>query len=165
MPKKINFEVIIVNNGSTDKIKIVIDENKYKLNNLNIININNNIGFGNGIKKFILASKNKIICYTHGDLEVKIENCLKAYEIYQNSIGGGNRKLFVKSKRKGRGLVSSFFTLFMSIFNSIIFNCFVNDIHSQPNLFEKPSLKILENCPNDMGIDLYFYLYFKKKIF
>ena len=54
--KKINFEVIIVNNGSTDKSKIVIDENKYKLNNLNIININNNIGFGNGIKRGILAS-------------------------------------------------------------------------------------------------------------
>ena len=24
---------------------------------------------------------------------------------------------------------------------------------------------IVENCPNDMGIDLYFYLYFKKKGF
>ena len=135
--KKINFEVIIVNNGSTDKSKIVIDENKYKLNNLNIININNNIGFGNGIKKGILASKNKIICYTHMEtFKLKLKIALSLSEIYQNSIGGGNRKLFVKSKRKGRGLVSSFFTLFMSIFNSIIFNCFVNDIHSQPNLFE-----------------------------
>ena len=162
MSKKKEFEVIIINNGSTDNSKVVLEENKYKLKNLNVININNNVGFGNGIKKGIMATKNKVVCYTHGDLQIKIENCLKAYEIYENS---QDKKIFVKSKRKGRGIVSSIFTILMSIFNSVFFKCLIYDIHSQPNLFEKPCPNIVENCPNDMGIDLYFYLYFKKKGF
>ena len=69
--KKKEFEVIIINNGSTDNSKVVLEENKYKLNNLNVININNNVGFGNGIKKGIMATKNKVVCYTHGDLQIK----------------------------------------------------------------------------------------------
>ena len=51
----------------------------------------------------------------------------------------------------------------MGLFNSLIFRMFLYDIHSQPNFFIKPEKKIIFSCPDDMGIDLYFYVFFKKK--
>lgn len=157
--KKISFEIIIVDNGSTDNSKEMIQINKHKLSNFKLINIKENIGFGNGIKMGMLHASNNIICYTHGDLQVKISECLSAYEIYRSN----PKPLFIKSSRSNRGVISSIFTKLMGFFNSIFFKTHLYDIHSQPNLFEKPELKVIQNCPNHMGIDLYFYVYFKKK--
>ena len=157
--KKINFEIIIINNGSTDLSSKVIDENKYKLKNFKLINISENIGFGNGVKRGLLEAKNSIVCYTHGDLQIKVDNCLKAFKIFKKN----NENLFIKSKRKKRDLISIFFTTLMGVFNSLVFKTVLTDIHSQPNMFKKPSREIILNCPDDMGIDLYFYALFKIK--
>ena len=49
--------------GQLILVRSVLEENKYKLNNLNIININNNIGL-DGIKKGIMAKRTKL-CVIH----------------------------------------------------------------------------------------------------
>jgi glycosyltransferase involved in cell wall biosynthesis len=157
--KKCLFEIIIVNNGSTDNSKLIINDHKHKIQNFKLINIDKNIGFGNGVKMGLLASSHNTVCYTHGDLQIKIENCLHAFEIYKrNSINS-----FIKSKRINRDLISVFFTFFMGLYNTLLFRTFLKDIHSQPNLFSKPEENIIHNCPDDMGIDLYFYAFFKLK--
>ena len=43
-----------------------------------------NIGFGNGVKKGLKRSTADIICYTHGDLQIKMSNILIAYKIYKS---------------------------------------------------------------------------------
>ena len=53
----------------------------------------------------------------------------------------------------------------MGVFNSILFNKIFYDIHAQPNLFRKLNNEVVDKAPDNMGIDLYFYLYFKKKKF
>lgn len=122
-----------------------------------MINIDKNIGFGNGVKMGLLASSNNIVCYTHGDLQIKIENCLKAFEIYKKSPINS----LIKSKRINRDFISVFFTFFMGLYNTFLFKTFLEDIHAQPNLFYKPDNNVLHNCPDDMGIDLYLYAFFK----
>ena len=159
LQKKRNFEVIIVNNGSTDNSAIVINKNIHKIKNLKLVNVKNNLGFGYGIKKGILKSSSENICYTHADSQIKISACIYAYKLY-SSLGGD---IYIKSKRIGRPLFDTIFTFFMSVYNSILFQEKLSDIHSQPNFFKKPTKRIIFNAPNDMLIDLYFYILFKKK--
>ena len=159
LQKKHCFEVIIVNNGSVDNSRIVIKKNIHKIKNFKLVNIKNNLGFGYGVKKGILNSSSKNICYTHGDSQIKISTCINAYKIY-SSIGG---EVYVKSLRIGRPLFDRVFSFFMSVYNSILFQEKLVDIHSQPNFFKKPKKKIISYSPNNMLIDLYFYILFKKQ--
>ena len=80
LQKKINLEFIAVNNGSKDDSTKEMRLFKKKINNLKIINIKKNIGFGNGIKVGISKAKCDLICYTHGDLQYDLFNILKAYK-------------------------------------------------------------------------------------
>ena len=64
-----------------------------------------NIGFGNAIKKGVLKSKTKIICYTHADLQTDIKDVLRAFNIFN---GCNDKNVLVKGLRKKRSLFDGF---------------------------------------------------------
>ena len=132
--KKIRFETIVIDNGSTDNSLKMIKKHKKKIKNLKVIKIKKNIGFGHAVKKGILKSKHSLICYTHGDLQVDIKSCLKAHSIYKKKL---NKNIFVKGRRLGRTYIDIFFTIVMGWINSILFRTYLFDIHAQPNFFQK----------------------------
>ncbi len=156
--KNVRFEAIIIDNGSKDETLKVIKRNKKKVKNLKIIRINKNVGFGHAVKAGILKSRYNLICYTHGDLQIDIKNCLKAFKIFKKQ---KKEKIFVKGNRIGRSVVDIFFTTGMGLINTILFRTYLFDIHAQPNFFKKMSKNIISKAPNDMSIDLYFYAFFK----
>lgn len=158
--KKLEFETIIIDNGSTDNSLKIINLNKKLIKKFKLIKVKKNIGFGHAVKLGMLKCKYDIVCYTHGDLQIDIKNCIKAYNIYKNQ---KNKNAFVKGRRIGRSLIDLFFTFGMSCVNTILFRSYLFDIHAQPNLFLKVSKKFINLAPNDMSIDLFFYAYFKSK--
>ncbi len=160
--KKLNFEVIIINNGSNDDTDIIIKKNIQKIKNIKILSIEKNIGFGNVIREGIISAESKIICYTHGDLQIDLDNCLIGYEILKEH---KEKNIFIKSKRLNRNFSDKIFTLMMGLFNTFVFKKKLLDIHAQPNIFYKPDSKIFKFLPNDMSIDLFFYVFFAKKNF
>ena len=160
----VRFDTILVNNGSIDNTKIELEslKKKNKIKKLNIINIKKNIGFGNAVKKGVLKSKTKIICYTHADLQTDIKDVLKAFNIFN---GCNDKNVLVKGLRKKRSLFDAFFTLAMSTLLSFIFRKKLFDIHGQPNLFNKKMLSNINYLPNDFSIDTYLMVIAKKKQF
>ena len=155
LKNKLSLETIIINNGSTDNSSKVIKLNKKKVKGLKIINIKKNIGFGNGVKAGISKAKSNLICYTHADLQIDLENVHKAFVIYKSS---NHEKNFIKGSRKKRSIIEDTFTFFMSMINSILFRKKLYDIHAQPNLFQKSLIKNLDFLPDDMSLDLYMLL-------
>ena len=155
LQKKINLELIIVNNGSSDRTEKEIYLNKKKINNIKIVKIKKNIGFGHGIKKGIKKSNSKLICYTHADLQIKLNSVLKAYEIFQSE---KKKNILIKGKRFNRSVTDNLFTFAMTSFNSLIFRRLLIDIHAQPNLFEKSMIKNINYLPDNMLLDLYIFL-------
>ena len=82
---KDNFELIIVNNGSTDKthkyVSCLIDSHEF----LKYIHIEKNIGYGHGIIEGLKSAEGEIIGWTHADLQTDICDGLKGFEYFKES--------------------------------------------------------------------------------
>lgn len=160
LSKYIKFETILIDNGSIDNTSSEIIKLKKKINNLKLIFIKKNQGFGYAIKKGITASKRKILCYTHADLQTDIKDVLKAYRIFKKN---KNKKVFIKGSRLKRTFSEIVFSFGMSFFCSLLFFKKMNDIHAQPNFFKRELITKVKYLPNDFSLDIYMYLLAKIK--
>lgn len=149
-----DVEFILVNNGSTDRTFELF--NKITSNNITLINLDKNIGYGGGIKAGLFKSKGDFIGWIHADLQYSI------FEVIAELHKLPEKSEYVKGKRQGRTLFQNFISLNMSIFETMMFKSLVYDINAQPTLFRKNFLAQLKNMPNDFSIDLYSYVMAKK---
>jgi len=152
------IEFILVNNGSTDETLKVI--RRLKLHkNIRIINIKNNIGYGNGIVTGLRESKGNIISWTHADLQTSLKDVLKGYNHYKDELN--NKTCIVKGERKKRNFFDSFFSFSMAIYCSIVLKKWFYDINAQPKIFHRSFLRKFNNIPLDFSLDLYVLYFFQ----
>lgn len=154
------YEIIIVNNGSTDDTKKLLNKIKDKYYFLEIVEIEKNEGYGNGIVKGLRKAKGDIVGWTHADLQTDPVEVLRGFKLFEKSENPKN--LFIKGSRKKRKISENFFTVGMALLSSIFLKYFLWDINAQPNLFHKDFLNKLENMPKDFSLDLYFLIMAKK---
>ena len=122
--KKENIEVILVNNGSTDNSKEILEKLLPKYQFSRVVQVSKNQGYGHGIIK---------------GLEVR----------------NWDKNIYIKGKRKNRTFIENFFTVGMSIFETLYLKKNLWDINGQPNIFSKDFYKTWENPPKDFSLDLY----------
>ena len=152
-----DIEVVVVNNGSTDNSESLIkQQNLYIKKRINLLTIEKNIGYGDGVNKGINYSKGEIICWFHADLQFDPFDAIKIYQKYKLDLY--NQKVMIKGKRINRSLFDSFFTYGMSLFTLFLFGKKINDINAQPKMFNRSFLKLVENPPIDFSYDIYFLL-------
>ena len=158
-----SIELILVNNGSTDDSRILLDKLLPKYSFARSVDVDINLGYGNGITEGLKKSKGEFICYTHADLQTNPSDVLKALEIIENQDNPKN--YFIKGNRKGRPISDQIFTIGMSIFETLYLGVNLWDINAQPNLFHKDFFKKLDNIPKDFSLDLYLlYTAYKKNL-
>lgn len=160
-------ELILVNNGSTDQTEKFFKKLN-NIKNIKTIKLKKNIGFGNGLKKGILASNGKIIIYSHADLEVDPDDTMKAIKLSEKY--NLKKKFFIKANRINKiennwSYLSIFFSFSLTILSSILFRKKLFDIHAVPVLFSKKLFKSLNYFPDDFSIDLAIYVHAKNKYY
>ena len=155
-----NIEVILVNNGSTDNTKDEILKIKKKLNFVKLVDIKKNEGYGHGIVNGLKHAKGDVLCWTHADMQTDPLDILKGLKYFEN-----NNNIFVKGKRKGRKLFDNFFTIGMSIFETLLLKKLLWDINAQPTMFSKAFFESGDSPPSDFSLDLYAYYLAKKRKF
>jgi glycosyltransferase involved in cell wall biosynthesis len=153
------FEVIIVNNGSTDdtsKVLTSLMNSKYPF--IKSIKVEINKGYGHGILCGLRSSTGNIIGWTHADLQTdpldsnQVKNLIKKY----------GENIFIKGQRYGRPISDVIFTIGMSVFESILLKKLLWDINAQPTFFPRNFFDEWDAPPDDFSLDLFAYYQAKK---
>ena len=155
-----DIEVLFVNNGSTDNSEKVFKKLAPNYPFARVVKVDINKGYGFGIKSGLNEAKGEFIGYTHADLQTDPADVLRALEIIEKQ--ESPKMCYVKGDRKKRPIFDQFFTVGMSIFETIYLNTKLWDINAQPNIFHRSFFKDLAEIPNDFSLDL-FLLYIAKK--
>ena len=153
-----NFEFIIVNNGSTDNSWRIICEKKNNFPEIKFINLDNNLGWGNGITEGLKLTSCEYVGWTHGDLQYDLKILLQVQKVLKDPNNRGD-SILIKGRRKNRKFIEVIFTFMMSIIASILLGKILYDINAQPNFFSRKVLNDFKNTPKDLMLD--FYLYYK----
>ena len=159
--KRNDVEVLIVDNGSTDGSAILLKNLLSNYPFARIVEIEKNQGYGFGILSGLKKARGEYIGWTHGDLQTPPADILKALGIIEKA--GNPKKIYVKGQRKGRPIFDNFFTLGMSIFESLFFGKLFYDINAQPNIFHRSFLNSWSEPPYDFALDLYAFYIAKKQ--
>lgn len=159
-----DVEILFVNNGSNDASKDIFNQTIPKYLFAKVIDLKVNQGYGFGITSGLREAKGEYIGYMHADMQTDPADSLKALEIIERQPNPEN--CFVKGDRKGRSFVDQFFTIGMSLFETIYLNTKLWDINAQPNIFHRSFFEaIKDSCPKDFSLDLYLLYMAKKKKF
>tara|TARA_B100000886_G_C20401588_1_gene482815 strand:+ start:557 stop:1252 length:696 start_codon:yes stop_codon:yes gene_type:complete len=148
-------ELVLVNNGSIDNTKELLNKLENK-NNIKIINIDKNRGFGHGVWTGLQSTSNLLVAYSHGDLQCDINDVLEGVKLIKT------KDFLIKGQRTGRKIVDLIFTKLMTFFCLVLFKKNMVDIHAQPNIFTKKLMEDLKYPPIDFSLDAYLYLLCKK---
>ena len=152
------LEVILVDNGSTDSTAEVLSIYLPKFKGCRSVRVPSNRGYGYGIKFGLKHARGEILGWAHADLQFDPSDAIMAIQKFEEK---GN-DCFVKGLRRKRSFGDVFFTIGMSIFESIVLRCGLWDINAQPTFFPKTFFLQWTNPPDDFSLDLYAYYMAKR---
>ena len=159
--KKEEIEVVLVNNGSTDNSKDILEKLVPNYSFARIVSVPENKGYGYGVVQGLKEANGDFIGWTHADLQTDPFDVIKAYKIFEEK--KWDKRIYIKGRRKKRTFIENFFTIGMSIFETFYLKEFLWDINGQPNLFSKNFFETWENPPKDFSLDLYALFMAKKQ--
>ncbi|HAS73459.1 MAG TPA: glycosyl transferase family 2 [Clostridiales bacterium UBA8960] len=157
------IEVILVDNGSTDGSDVVLDVLIPKYPFARRVTVPVNKGYGYGIVTGLKTATGDYIGWTHADMQTDPNDVSRAYDKIADLVNEGLKEVYIKGNRKKRPLIDQFFTLGMSLYETLYLKMPLWDINAQPNIFPRVFFESLMTCPDDFSLDLYMYYKAKKK--
>ncbi len=138
LKKSIINELVLIENGSTDKTRDQIIKLTSRFKELNLIKIyvENNLGFGGGIKKGLEQSKNDVVMILPADGKYSMNDVTKVIVAYENS---PEINLMVKGRRNLRNdpLSVQVLSFMLTFLCRLLFCTRVQDINGLPKIFNK----------------------------
>lgn len=156
-----DFEIVIVDNGSTDNTQKVLDKLTPKFPFIKCVKIEKNQGYGHGILTGLQAASGEVLSWTHADMQTDPIDALNAFNLFKKNSKPKN--LFVKGRRFGRPIIDVLFTIGMALFESLLLRRLMWDINAQPTMFHRDFFHTWILPPNDFSLDLYAYYIAKNK--
>lgn len=147
------IEVVLVDNGSSDDTPRVLTELLPKYPGCRSIRVDINRGYGFGIVAGLKAARGEILGWTHADMQTDPCDAVRALALFDAE----GDALFVKGKRYGRPLMDVFFTVGMSVFETLYLAKPLWDINAQPTMFSRDFFLAWQTPPDDFSLDLYAY--------
>jgi len=155
LAKDWDFELILVDNGSTDNTAEVIKElqNDPKYCFLRVVTIEKNLGYGHGIHAGLRAAQGDILAYSHADVQTPPEDIFRAFKLIENGSVDIHRTI-IKGLRPGRDQ-NNFFTRWLKIVTFLCTGVRIVDINAQPKVFHCSLLQAMNRPVRDFSYDTY----------
>lgn len=145
---KINFEIILVENGSKDNSLKMIEqlENKYTF----IKALSSEKGYGRAIRKGIQASVGRYISYMPSDGQVD----MRVFQILWKEINKNEFEIIKVKRLRRENRSRLYISRFYSVLLKIIFNTqYLTDVNGNPRIMERKKINMLKIKSNDSFID------------
>lgn len=155
-----DIEWIIVENGSKDNTRDLLKKACENRENFKLVYVDKNQGYGYGIAQGLKNISGDYVGWLHADMQVSPDSMLEFIKLNELS---KETKKFYKGSRKNRKFIDNFFTFFMSVFSTLLFQTFLSDIGAIPVLFHRDLMNELDNIPYDFSIETYVYYIAKKE--
>ena len=78
-----NFEIIIVENGSSDNSLFILKSINTKFINLKLVILKENKGYGHGIIQGLIKAQGDILAWTHADLQTNPLDILEGIKYFE----------------------------------------------------------------------------------
>ena len=157
---KVNYELILVNNGSSDSTPRIIENIRKSNPRIKQINIKKNQGYGYGVISGLNAAKGEYIGFIDGDGQVSPRYAIDAYNKIKDA--GAGLCITKRSKRPERYIRKIASIGYNSILNSLFFTHFW-DINSKPKIIKQKFYKQLNLYSKDWFIDAEIVLKARRK--
>jgi len=145
---------ILVDNGSTDEVTL---RDLPILENVTIVRLESNFGFGGGIKEGLKVAESDYVAWMPGNLKVHplaprimLDRFLLSNDFHP--------EVFIKAKREGRSILARIKTSLSSAPISILARRKLTDIGGTPTIIQNKYIEKLLNSPNDYVFELATYL-------
>ncbi|WP_299483535.1 glycosyltransferase family 2 protein [uncultured Roseibium sp.] len=148
-------EVILVDNGSSDRTPDVLLRTLANDAQVRSVRVEVNQGYGHGILAGLAAARGDVLSWTHADMQTDPLDIARGLQLFQGA--EDHEALFVKGKRYGRPLSDTFFTIGMSVFETLLLRTPLSDINAQPTMFSRRFYESWQQAPHDFSLDLYAY--------
>ena len=149
-----NTSWILVDNGSTDKITL---RNLPILENVTIVRLESNLGFGGGIKEGLKIAKSDWVAWMPGNLKVHplaprimLDRFLLSKDFQSDA--------FIKARREGRSILARVKTSLSSLPISLVAHKKLTDIGGTPTIIQRKYIEKVLKAPNDYVFELATYL-------
>lgn len=143
-------EIIVVNDGSTDNTKEVLQSLKKEISQLKIIDIENNGGYGNAIIQGMNAARGDILAFMDSDGQARSADLMRLYgELIDKDIDLCKGVRMRRSEGIIRRLISKAYNLLFRI----MFHVNSGDIDGGPVVFTKRFYETVNLASKDFFID------------
>ncbi len=148
--EKIDYELILVDNGSVDKTADIIRGLQVDNPRVKMVSVAHNQGFGWGVINGLRIANGRMIGFMGGDEQVKARDVVKVYQ----KLAAGDYD-FCKVKRIVRhdGLKRKVISGVYNLIFPLIFNVKSVDINGTPKIFKAEALEKVFPAAKDWFID------------
>lgn len=151
---RINFELIMVNNGSTDDTDRVLKDLTANNEFLRTVTVKENIGYGHGIMTGLQEARADILTYSHADNQTPPEDIFRAFDMLKTN-GLNPKETLIKGLRTNRRKNEQIFTKGLDRISSLMLGYKMYDVNGQPKLFHRNLLDNMTTPLTDFSFDVY----------
>ena len=146
----VDYELVLVDNGSSDSTNILIKAIAEKEKRVKIVEIRKNQGYGWGIINGLKQAEGEFIGYMCGDGQVKLEDIIRAIKEVKSK-----KYDLVKVRRISRrdGARRKVITFIYNIMMQLFFRIGTRDVNGTPKIFRRKLLDKFEIKSRDWFID------------
>ena len=146
----IDYELILVNNGSDDKTSEIVNKLSEKYKNVKAVHVKVNQGYGWGILNGLKIANGGYVGYMDGDFEIQPSGLLNVYKRIKETnadIGKG-----VRDKRESDTLKAILSVGYDFLFFFLFFR-FIKQVNANPKIMRKICCKKMNLSSKDWFID------------
>ncbi|MGD2278748.1 MAG: glycosyltransferase family 2 protein [Candidatus Omnitrophota bacterium] len=154
-----DYEIVIVDDASTDKSGKIIDELASKDGSVRAFHMGENTKFGGAFAKAFKEAKKEIILYLDSDMPVSAEDIKDSFSMIKEAdiVTGYSR--VKKGDTLKRKIISSVYNFLVQV----LFGLNIKDINSGYKIVRKDIVKDLDFISKSPFIDVELFLHAKKK--